>query len=314
MNAKRDAALVIKDNAAAQRALVSRFGENDFGKALPVAVFIALCNKIGLNPWMGHITPWMGRPYVQHDGWLHLINREAPGELVGLESRPATKEEYERFSVAADDYFAIATVTRKYRNGNQVTYTRRAKITKRAAEPTASEQTARDKGGVGRHIVEDPWDMAEKRARVRALRGAFNDCMLSVAGDEAPASIDEAQIDRETGEVIGGEAVTQEGPDVDWSRLWASAHEQGMDKPAVHAFFKVPPYDGALKDYAEVRSKWGEQPLAQVVQDMADEIQLPYESQDEEQAGEATEPESEPGVFAGDAEGGAGEPRRLEGA
>ena len=139
---KRGPALVIKDTPGVQRALVSRFGDRDFGQALSVSMFIALCNKYALNPWMGHITPFEGRPYVQHDGWLHLINREAPGQLVRLESRPATDEEYRRFRIAPDDYFAIATMTRRWPGGNEITFTRRAFIPKRLTEPSDREAQA----------------------------------------------------------------------------------------------------------------------------------------------------------------------------
>jgi hypothetical protein len=76
---------------------------------------------------------------------------------------------------------------------------------------------------------------------------------------------------------------------LDLSPIWLVAEEQGMDKAAVHGFFKLPAFDGALTDYAEIRAKWGEKPLAQVVQDMADELQLSHESA----KGTGAEPEAE---------------------
>ena len=251
--AKRDPTLVIKDTPGAQKALVSRFGEGDFGAALTVPMFIALCNKYQLNPWMGHITPFHGRPYIQHDGWLHLINREASGQLVGLTSRPATAEEYKQFRIPEADYFVIGTATRRYPGGNEVTLTRRALV--RASETTGSGH---------RPIEIEPWEMAEKRARVRVLRSLFNDCMERV-GLPQP-------VDTETGEIIEGETVPAENG-ADWSRLWAVAGEQELAQAAVHAYFGAGPEDGHLKAYAEQRAEQEGLPLQQIVEDMADELQ-----------------------------------------
>lgn len=288
---KPNSAIVIKDTPGVRNALVSRFGDRDFGQALTVPMFIALCNKYALNPWMGHITPFEGRPYVQHDGWLHLINREAPGQLVALDSRPADDGEYRRFKVDANDYFAIATLTRRWPGGNEVTFTRRALIPKRLTEPSDREATAvRERPGKAktRPLVADPWDMAEKQARVRVMRMGFNDCLAGMAA--APVSTQEVAVDTETGEVIEGEAIPA-GNGADWSRLWVVASERGMEKAAVHEHFGAGPDDGDLKAYAEQRAEKDGLPLQQIVQDMADEFELAgHETADEErhrQDGEA---------------------------
>ncbi len=270
---KREAAIVIKDTPGVQRALVSRFGERDFGQALSVSMFIALCNKYALNPWMGHITPFEGRPYVQHDGWLHLINREAPGQLLRLESRPATDDEYRLFRVSTDDYFAIATMTRRWPGGNEVTFTRRALIPKRLTEPSANEARAvQERPGTAktRPLVADPWDMAEKQARVRVMRMGFNDCLAGQSAMPATGA-QEVEVDTKTGEIIEGEAVPAENG-ADWSRLWVAASERGMDKASVHAHFNAGPEDGDLKAYAIDRAEKDDLPLQQVVEDMADEV------------------------------------------
>jgi hypothetical protein len=231
-------------------------------------MFIAICNKYELNPWMGHITPFHGRPYIQHDGWLHLINREAMGQLAGLLSRPATPEEYKLFRIPPADYFAIGTATRRYPGGNEVTLTRRALV-------KASETV-----GSGHRPVEiEPWEMAEKRARVRVLRSLFNDCMGRV-GLPSPA------VDVETGEVIEAETVQPENG-TDWSRLWVVAGEQGLEKAAVHAYFDAAPADGDLKAYAEKRAKDGSVPLQQIVEDMADELQHRTNDPTDEEEAEA---------------------------
>src|SRR3972149_4491615 len=96
--AQRSRAIAIKDTPGNRKALGSRFG-NDLTQALTVDQFIGLCRAYGLNPFMGHIVPFQGRPYIQHDGWLHMIQRDAPGQLAKLEARPATKGEYATFGV-----------------------------------------------------------------------------------------------------------------------------------------------------------------------------------------------------------------------
>ena len=250
---RETATILIKDTPGAQKALVSRFGDKEFSAALTVSHFIAVCNTYGLNPWMGQITPFHGRPYIQHDGWLNLINREAPGQLVRLDARPATDAEYKQFRVNESNYFAIATATRRYPGGNEVSLTRRAQVQAKEVE-----------GGQGYKPIEiEPWEMAEKRARVRVLRSLFNDCMAKV-GVSTPS------VDTATGEILEGEAVQVNG--VDWSRLWVTASERGMEKADVHEHFGVPADDGALKDYATARAKEERKSLQQVVQDMADEV------------------------------------------
>ena len=280
---RREGAIVIKDTPGAQKALVSRFGDKEFNTALTVSHFIAVCNTYGLNPWMGQITPFHGRPYIQHDGWLNLVNREAPGQLVRLDARPATDAEYKQFRVHESHYFAIATATRRYPGGNEVSLTRRAQVQAKEAE-----------GGQGFRPIEiEPWEMAEKRARVRVLRSLFNDCLARVGVPTPP-------VDAETGEILEAEVVQANG--TDWSRLWAVASERGMEKGDVHEHFGVPADDGALKDYAQARASEEGKSLQQVVEDMADEIELPQEA-DGEAACPAREERAREQAEAGVAQG-----------
>ncbi|KKL44478.1 hypothetical protein LCGC14_2365250, partial [marine sediment metagenome] len=185
-----------------------------------------------------------------------------------------------RFGVLADDYLAIATLTRRWPNGNEITYTRRALIPKRLTDPSDREAEARQqRPGTAktRHIVADPWDMAEKQARTRVMRMAFNDCLGGVSATPQ-ASTDQVQVDHETGEIIEGEAVVAENG-ADWSRLWVAASERGMDKDAVHTHFNAGPEDGDLKAYAIQRAEKDGLPLQQIVEDMADELALPQEEE-----------------------------------
>ena len=271
-------AVVIKPTEGNRRALISRFGDKEFGAALTVEQFIALSNAYGLNPFMGHITPFQGRPYIEEQGWLHLINREVPGQLVGVESRPATKAEYDTFGVSTDDYFAVAAVTRRWGPGSEVIFTRRAIIARRLTLPTENERAAIARGSKVRHVVEDPWDMVEKQARVRALRMGFAD-VLRKAGGELP-SIEEAEAVAAASEpgVIEGEAriVEADAPNADkadWGRLWATARDLGMLQPEVHAIFGAPKDESALAEWARGQAKSRGISLQQQVEDMADMLE-----------------------------------------
>ena len=270
---KRDAALVIKDTPGTQKALVSRFGDREFGTALTVPQFIALSNAYGLNPWMGHIMPFHGRVYIEREGWMHLINREAPGQLAAIDARQAFPDEYEQFNVPREEYYAVATVVRRWpvkglkpKDWPTTTFTRRAILTRRQAQASEDEVKAQGRGAKARHVVEDPWDMALKQATVRALRMGFNDCLQKATPEGLPPVEPEAE-----GDVLEAQATVING--ADWSRLWVVASEQDLDKAAVHAFFGVGSEDGDLKTYAGLRAENEGESLQQIVQNMADELQ-----------------------------------------
>lgn len=285
--AKRDPTLVIKDTAGTQKALVSRFGDREFGNALTISQFIALSNAYGLNPWMGHIMPFNGRVYIEREGWMHLINREAPGQLAAIDARQAHPDEYEQFAVPREEYFAVATVIRRWpvkgikpKDWPTTTFTRRAILTRQQTQTTEAEQAAHGRGAKARHVVEDPWDMALKQATVRALRMGFNDCLQKATPDGLPPVEPEAE-----GDVLEARATVVNG--ADWSRLWIVAGEQELDKAAVHAYFDGGPEDGDLKAYAEQRASEEGVPLQQIIEDMADELQhRPHDTADEPDEGE----------------------------
>ena len=112
--------------------------------------------------------------------------------------------------------------------------------------------------------------MAEKQARTRVMRMAFNDVLGGVAPASSP---EEPAVDKETGEVIEGEAVVSPANGLDWSRLWVVASDAGMDRKGVHDFFQVPDVDGALKDLAYARAVKEKKAPVQVVADLADELE-----------------------------------------
>ena len=284
--AKRAAALTIKETPGTTKALVSRFGQREFGDSLTVGQFIAIANAYGLNPWMGHMTPFHGRVYIEREGWMHLINREAPGQLAAIDARQAYPDEYEQFSVPREEYYAVAAVIRRWpvkglkpKDWPTTTFTRRAILTRRQAQASEDEVAARGRGAKARHVVEDPWDMALKQATVRALRMGFNDCLQKATPEGLPAVEPEAE-----GDILEAQATVLNG--ADWSRLWVAATERGWEKPQVHTYFGAGSEDGDLKAYAEQRAETKGLSLQQVVQDMADELQLPQEAE--------AEPDAEP--------------------
>ena len=294
---KREPTVVIKDTPGTRTALISRFGDREFGTALSPMQFIALSNAYGLNPWMGHIMPFHGRVYIEREGWMHLINREAPGQLAAIDARQAFPDEYEQFNVPREEYYAVATVVRRWpvkglkpKDWPTTTFTRRAILTRRQAQASEDEVKAQGRGAKARHVVEDPWDMALKQATVRALRMGFNDCLQKATREGLPAVEPEAE-----GDVLEAQATVING--ADWSRLWVVASEQDLDKAAVHAFFGVGSEDGDLKTYAGLRAENEGESLQQIVQNMADELQ--HRAND---PGDATEAEMQRQELQGDRE------------
>lgn len=296
MSSKKDqgqqeskALVIVGDNPDNRKALMSRFGD-EFTASLTIGQFIGIANLYGLNPFLGHCVAIHGNFYIEREGWLHIINRDAPGELIGtVDPRIGTADEYEQLRVDADNYLAFASVTRRrYPGQDPQTFTRHAIITKRETQPSENEQASLARGGKARHVVMDPWDMVMKQATVRVLRMAFNDLLLrlDLPGGERPTAgavreVPTAEIEA-AAEGPVNEDRAAETPGIDWSRLWAIAHEGGMDRDAVHAFFKVPIYDRALVDYAHTRAGGQRKDPVQIVSDMADELEVHFRGQEDE--------------------------------
>lgn len=328
MSNETSRAVIVRDTAETRTALMSRFGQ-EFSAGLSIGQFLGLSNLYGLNPFLGHCTAIQGRFYIQREGWLHIINREAPGQLVGvIDARVATPEEYEMLRVPAEDYLAFAEITRKATPAAEPqTFRRHAIVPKRMTIPTAKERELLDRkpNAKVRHIVEDPWDMAMKQATVRVLKMAFNDLLLRLDlgatqvgsagtakevppeqlanGADAPAieappdagqTIEEASTRADPpAEAPAKSAATPENG-LDWSRLWVIANEAGMDRAAVHNFFKVPDREGALRDAAYARAGVAKVAPVQIVADMADELEAKLRGR-EEQA--SMEPDPKPAGY-----------------
>lgn len=164
--------------------------------------FVAVSLTYDLDPFMGDIVPYQGRPFVTEQGWLRLIGRHAPSQLIRLTARQASDAERQEINCPAGDFLAIAEVHRKYPNGELLPVIRRGRVTAAESKGLSMKQESR-----GHTPVEkEPYEMAETRARRRALRTAFRDVLTAQGLSRF--------VDEETGEVLEGTAVRVEGDPV----------------------------------------------------------------------------------------------------
>lgn len=113
----------------------------------------------GFDPLMGEVSIYQGRPFVSIDGRYRAA--QETGELDGVETRPATKDERTEWEIPEGDYFFRAEV---YRRGSQRAFVGWGRVRK--------QETV---GGKGFKPIEtNPQRMAEKRAEAQALRKAFH--------------------------------------------------------------------------------------------------------------------------------------------
>ncbi len=113
----------------------------------------------GLDPIMGEITIYQGRPYISVDGRFRKAQEDP--NFDGIESRPANKQERIDYQMPDGDYFFrgdvyVKNISRPFTGWGRV----------RLAEINAK--------GDFRPIDTNPQRMAEKRAEIQALRKAFH--------------------------------------------------------------------------------------------------------------------------------------------
>ncbi len=146
----------------------------------------------GFDPLMGEITIYQGRPYVSIDG--RYRKAQETGQLCGVKTRPATREEREAWQIPIDDYFYHAEVNVK--GGGFNYFEGWGRVRKEETKPGSKN----DPNSTYKPIQFNPQRMAEKRAEAMALRKAFhiNLPSLETRGTED----EEAPVNLETGEVI----------------------------------------------------------------------------------------------------------------
>jgi hypothetical protein len=123
-------------------------------KALVATVSI----EYGLDPVFGELMIYQGKPYITIDA--RRRKAQETGNLAGVNSRPATKEEREARGVVDGDYLFVCQVW--------------VKDMSHPFEGWGKVRRAEIKGSEHLPIVKDPAAMAEKRAEAQALRRAFH--------------------------------------------------------------------------------------------------------------------------------------------
>ena len=153
----------------------------------------------GLDPLMGEVSIYQGRPYVSIDG--RRRKAQETDKFDGISTRPATKTEREAWGIVEGDYFFHADV---FKAGCSHPFEGWGKVT--------GEQIRRAEEGATRHqkdpwflpLVQDPQGMAEKRAEAKALRKAFHIPLPSLeemGTSEETITITDVTVDKGTGEV-----------------------------------------------------------------------------------------------------------------
>ena len=128
----------------------------------------------------------------------------------------------------------------------------------------------------------DVWKAYPKNMLYAAAmrNGAKWFCSEVLLGAPMPLSDSEPEagsVDVETGEVFEGEAVPvvsapPEGYKPNWDAFWATAKELGLTREEVHAFWDLPPDEGALKSYVEELADAGDHTVPGLVAEMTTQL------------------------------------------
>jgi hypothetical protein len=190
-----------------ESAMLERIDKAKFPQALTKEEKILLAAAAityGLDPLMGELSIYQGRPFVSIDG--RYRKAQETGKLAGVETRPANQKEKTDWEIPNGDYFFRSEV---YVKGIERPFVGWGRV-------FASET----QGGKGFKPVEkNPQRMAEKRAEAQALRKAFH-IPLPSAEDIGSLELVETTsgpVNVKTGEVVEGTAKVVEdnctGPD-----------------------------------------------------------------------------------------------------
>ena len=133
----------------------------------------------GLDPLMKELSIYQGSPHVSIDG--RYRKAQETGELDGVESRPATKQEREDWEIPDGDYFYHADIWRKGASHPFVGWGRVHK-----SETTPGSTKLNDTTSTYKPIQKNPQRMAEKRAEAMGLRKAFHIPLPSMEDIGAP--------------------------------------------------------------------------------------------------------------------------------
>lgn len=185
-------AMEVDDAAANAQAakLMKHAGTGMFPKDLSPAQSVELARMAmayGLDPFAGEIMVYQGRLYVGIDGRMRKANEHPMFE--GIECVPATDAERKAFRCDDAEHLWVARVWRRDRRVPAVGYGRAG---------------ARDKNPVSQTHAQE---MAQKRAKHRALRDAFALPIPGVEESDGEAWTSARELDYRTGEIIDAESV-----------------------------------------------------------------------------------------------------------
>ncbi len=186
--------------AMSKKEMLIRVGMAKFPKDLTVPEKELLAQAAityGLDPIMGEITIYQGRPYISVDGRFRKAQEDP--NFDGLESRPATKQERADYQIPEGDYFFrgdvyVKNISRPFTGWGRV----------RAAEINAK--------GEFKPIDTNPQRMTEKRAEIQALRKAFHIPLPSfedIGTPEAENNHITVIVDQQTGEIKDSPATSE---------------------------------------------------------------------------------------------------------
>lgn len=144
----------------------ARFPQNVTAQDKKMLAEVAI--SYGLDPLMGELMVYQGRPYVTIDA--RLRKAQESGQFAGIEARPATREEREAWEIPDGDLFFRSEV---YRKGVERPFVGWGRV-------LAKEMAKKD----GFLPVEvNPQRMGEKRSDAQALRKAFHLPLPSFEGE-----------------------------------------------------------------------------------------------------------------------------------
>ncbi len=121
----------------------------------------------GLDPLMGEVSIYQGRPYVSIDGRYRMA--QETNKLDGVESRPATEQERTDWKIPEGDWFFRAEVFVK---GASRAFVGWGRVFAKEARPGSNKPG--DTTSTFRPVQSNPQRMAETRAEAQALRKAFH--------------------------------------------------------------------------------------------------------------------------------------------
>lgn len=180
----------------------------------------------GFDPLMGEITIYQGRPFVSIDG--RYRKAQETGNLDGVETRPATKEEKANWEIPAGDYFYRSEVWVK---GSSRPFVGWGRVYVKETMVAPNKEAFLP-------VQKNPQRMAEKRAEGQALRKAFHIPLPSV--EDIGFNNRGQVVDTSTGEVIEVTAtVVEEKPKPETKNPPAEAPITGKtEQPAM--FDEIP--------------------------------------------------------------------------